>query len=338
MTQILILGEAWGEQEEKARSPFVGYTGQELTRMLSEAGINRADCFLTNVFNHHPPGNKVEWFCGGKDEKLEGYPPLVKGKYVDAKWAPELARLAEEIRVVKPNVILALGNTASWALLGRTGITKFRGTTDISSLTASGVKVLPTYHPSAVVRQWELRPTAIMDFLKAKRESEYPELRRPRREIWIEPTLEDLHVYRQRYIDGCEILSVDIETAGNTITCIGFAPNSKSGIVIPFLDTRRKERSFWPTPSAEIEAWCYVKSICESPAIPKLFQNGLYDIAFLWRANGIKVRGAIHDTMLLHHALQPEALKGLGYLGSIYTDEGAWKQMRGKSWTIKRDE
>lgn len=44
------------------------------------------------------------------------------------------------------------------------------------------------------------------------------------------------------------------------------------------------------------------------------------------------------DTMLLHHALQPEALKSLGYLGSIYTDEGNWKQMREKVKTIKRED
>ena len=71
--------------------------------------------------------------------------------------------------------------------------------------------------------------------------------------------------------------------------------------------------------------------------IPKLFQNGLYDIAFLWRAYGIRTMGAAEDTMLLSHALQPESLKGLGYLGSIYSDEKSWKHMRRKDETIKRD-
>ena len=72
-------------------------------------------------------------------------------------------------------------------------------------------------------------------------------------------------------------------------------------------------------------------------AIRKVFQNGLYDIAFLWRSAGCAVRGAEHDSMLLSHALQPESLKGLGYLGSIYCDEGAWKSERRKPKTIKRD-
>ena len=51
----------------------------------------------------------------------------------------------------------------------------------------------------------------------------------------------------------------------------------------------------------------------------------LYDISFLLRAYGIKTMNCAEDTMLLSHALQPEGLKGLGYLGSIYSDEGAWE-------------
>jgi hypothetical protein len=63
----------------------------------------------------------------------------------------------------------------------------------------------------------------------------------------------------------------------------------------------------------------------------------MYDVTFLWRSYGIGVRGCREDSMLLHHALQPESLKGLGYLGSVYCDEGAWKHMRTKVETIKRD-
>ena len=47
--------------------------------------------------------------------------------------------------------------------------------------------------------------------------------------------------------------------------------------------------------------------------------------------------GAAEDTMLLQHSLQPESLKGLGYLGSLYTDFGAWKVDHKNSQTIKRD-
>lgn len=336
MTKLVIIGEAYGEAEEREQSPFVGASGYELTRMLDEAGIHRADCFLTNVLNLRPPGNKIEAFCGGKPEGIKGFPPLYKGKYLRQEFAPQLERLANELIEHNPNLILAVGNTPLWALCGKVGISKIRGTTLVSTHTISGFKLLPTYHPAAVLRQWELRPVTIADMMKAAREAEYPEIRRPKREIWIEPTLEDIHEFRRRYIDTASTLAVDIETSGNQITCIGFAPGHGVSLVIPIHDSRRKDRNYWPSVQLERQVWQAITEILSSRSTKKTFQNGLYDIAFLWRAYGIKVYGTEHDTMLCHHALQPESLKSLGFLGSIYTDEGSWKDMR-KSATIKRD-
>ena len=333
---IAIIGEAWGEQEERERAPFVGASGYELTRMLDEAGIRRADCLLTNVFNLRPPNNKIEAFCGAKQESIKGFPALVKGKHVHEKYIPQLERLGDELIDANPNLVITLGNTPTWALLGKTGISKIRGTTQLSTHTAIGFKVLPTYHPAAILRQWELRPTAVFDLIKARRESAFPEVRRPKRVIWIEPTLEDLYEFKRQHIDGR--LAVDIETSGNQITCIGFAPSRSIGIVIPFVDSRKLGRSFWPSAESERRAWAFVAGILSDRTISKTFQNGLYDIAFLYRAAGIKVYGAEHDTMLLHHALQPEAPKALAFLGSVYTDEGNWKQLRKAVATIKRDD
>jgi len=335
---VALVGEAWGEYEARERAPFVGPSGQELTRMLAEAGIHRADCFLTNVFNLRPTNNDIETLCGGKANALPGYPALVKGKYVRAEYGRELERLGDDLLAINPNVVVALGNTPLWALCGKTGISKIRGTTLASTHTVAGYKTLPTFHPAAIMRQWELRPIAVVDLMKANKESAYAEIRRPRREIWIEPSIADLWAFKTAHIDGCGILSTDIETAGNQITCVGFAPNPRVSIVIPFVDPRRKGRSYWTTEADERAAWDFVAGLLSDPNIPKLFQNGLYDIAFIWRTTGIKVRGATHDTMLLHHALQPEMLKGLGFLASVYADEGAWKDMRKHSTTIKRDD
>ena len=133
--QIFIVGEAWGEAEERSRSPFVGASGFELTRMLQEADITRADCYLTNVFNLRPSGNRIETLCGGKSEGIEGYPALVKGKYVREEYYSEIERLGDELLEQNPNLVLALGNTPLWALCGVTGISKLRGTTRLSTHT-----------------------------------------------------------------------------------------------------------------------------------------------------------------------------------------------------------
>jgi len=364
MKPVMLIGEAQGENETKIKKSFVGPSGAELLRMLNDAGViefTSADrefmgkfyrtgdpwcldaiwelhpeVFRTNVFQQHPPGNKLEFFCGPKAGGIPMFPALIKSGYVRKEFAHELERLGDEILAHDPNLIVCLGNSALWGLAGRTGITKLRGTTAVSTHTVSGYKLLCTYHPAAVTRQWELRPTTVADLTKINREKEFPDVRRPACEIWIEPDLDDIRRFIGSYIAGCRILSVDIETSGSQITCIGFAPRQDLAIVIPIHDERTKTRSYWPTAEAERQCWGLIRSVLEDSAIAKVFQNGLYDIAFLWRAYGIRTFSAVEDTMLLHHALQPEALKGLAYLGSIYTDHGPWKSER-KMETIGRD-
>ena len=336
MTDVALLGEAWGEVEEREQRAFAGPTGYLLNQMLQQAGLRRGDCYATNVFNRRPPGNEIGAFCGPKETAIDGYPALYKG-YIRKEFQPELTRLADELYDVNPNLVVAFGNTATWALLGKTSISRIRGTTQYSTHTIEGFKVLPTYHPAAIMRQWSLRAVTTLDLIKAKRESEHPEIRRPERYIWIEPTLEDIYEFEQRYIRSCERLAVDIETTGSVITCIGFAPAKDIAIVIPGLGAQRAGRAYWPSVAVERRVYQAIKNILQQPT-PKVFQNGLYDIAFIWRAWGMKVYGAEDDTMLLHHALQPESLKSLGFLGSVYTDEGNWKSLRERKTTIKRED
>lgn len=362
---ILLIGEAYGEHEERLGSSFVGPSGGLLLRMLGDAGIlalNSADrtCIhkfytesepkwldrvwrahsnsvrRTNVFNLHPSGNDIEKLCAGRVERLGDYPALSGSKYIRAEFESELERLEQEILNANPNLIICLGNTPLWALAGRTGIKKWRGTTLESTHTVAGYKLLPTYHPAAVLRGPELRPIVLADLDKALRESNYPEIRRPHRDIWIEPNIGDIRRFVAEIIRPRQPLSVDIETAGTRITCIGLG-YSDVAIVVPFDDARAKDGNYWPSLEDEGLVWGIIGDVLQDPSIPKLFQNGLYDIAFLARSVNVRVRGAEEDTMLLHHALQPEMEKGLGFLGSVYADEGAWKHMRTKTKTIKRD-
>lgn len=330
----MFIGEAWGEQEARQRTAFVGPTGRLLTSLMIEAGIRRADCFLTNVFNIKPFQNKIENLCGSREEGIPGRPALLPGKYVKKMYAGELKRLYSELKLHKPNIVVCLGNTAMWAMLDKTRVGKGRGVVQMSP---GGHKCIATFHPAAIFRQWGLRPVTILDLMKAKRESEHPDIRRPQRHIFIEPSLEDIYEFDKRYIQPCERLSVDIETAGQIITCIGFAPSPDVAIVIPFYDPRKPGRNYWSNIESYRQAYNIVKAILSRPT-PKTFQNGLYDITFIYRAWGIKTYGATDDTMLAHHALQPELLKGLEFLGSVYTDEGPWKQMRKHKTTIKRED
>lgn len=366
MKPITILGESLTPAEVKLGSPFLGTPGLELLKILDEAKVitltaadrdyirrfwNTTDPEMLDmvwrlhpeiarlaVFPFQPPGNRIENICGPKETAIPGYPRLTEGTrgYVQALYRPHLTALAESLNRLDSNVVIALGNTPLWALCGTTGVSKLRGTTRLSTHTVADFKVLATYHPAAVLRQIELRPVTIFDFMKALRENESPAMMLPERDLWIEPTISDFEVFYAERIRGTSLLSVDIETAGNQVTCIGFAPDSRSAIVIPFYDARKKNHSYWGSASDERHVWNLVATILADRSIPKLFQNGLYDIAFLWRACHLPTYGALHDTMLLHHALQPESLKSLDFLGSVYTNESAWKRDH-RMQTNKRD-
>lgn len=343
--KIVILGEAWGEEEERLGLPFVGASGRELDRMLEEAEIEKADCHLTNVFNLRPkPTNDIKNLGTAKQLSHVPMPEMSRGLYLQDQYYPEVKRLWTELDSLRPNLVIALGNTAVWALTGNSGIRNIRGTVMESSLGVAGLKVLPTYHPAAVLRDWSMRPVVVADLMKAKRQSSFPEIRRPARELWIEPSLRDIEAFYELHVKGkTKKLSVDIETGlgYKSITCVGFAPSAELALVIPFYDPRKPGGSYWATAHQEKLAWQWVQKLMQhvdAPEIEILGQNFLFDINWLWTKVGATPRNFARDTMLKHHAMNPEFDKGLGFLGSIYTDEPAWKLMRSKGGSIKRGE
>lgn len=338
--RLAIVGDHWDSTDVQYKLPFVGQAGDELNRILGDAGIRRAEVSLiTTVFNMYPPGGAVESLCCTKTSRdgIPGLPALVTGKYLRAEFQPQLDRLYGELAAARPNVVLALGDVASWALLHQRALKKIRGTAAISPV-VKDLKVIPAYHPATILKAWDLRHVTVLDFQKAKREAEFPELRKRVRTFWLDPSLSDIErFYHEHWLAGARG-SFDIETAAGQITCIGFAPTPDICLVIPFCDYRNNTGSYWNFLDEELRAWDWVAKFLSAP-IPKVAQNGLYDIQYLWFIYGIPVLNFEHDTMLLHHSLQPESPKGLDFLGSVYTNEPAWKTHRPRGeHTIKRED
>lgn len=337
-SKIFLVGEAPGETEELTGMPFMGESGQELTKMMHQAGLVRQSCSLSNVFSWRPKNNKLEHFSLERKEWVQKckeipgpngephYPGAGSKLYFDpAIYVPEIERLRAEILASNCTLIVALGNIALWALCREVGISKLRGTVLASTL-VPGLKVLPTFHPASVIRSWYQRPVVITDLMKAKRESEFLEIRRPERELWLEPTVEDLLEFERRFFPPTTYLGADVETWKGQITCIGFAPSKDAAICIPLLD-RRKEGGNYYSPEDELAVFKIARRWLEDPSIHKIFQNGLYDVQYFYRY-GIRVRSFRADTMLAHFSLYSELEKSLGFLGSVYTDEAPWKLMR----------
>ncbi len=329
LNKVMIVGEAYGEKEDEVKRPFVGASGWLLNQLLAHAGISRDECYITNVLNLRPrPTNDIKNCQGGKKD-AGPWPEMAKGKYLRREYFPELARLYEEVRNVRPNLIIALGATAAWAFLHSRGIKTVRGAVArsapaITRILGREYKVLPTYHPSAVLRDWSAKPIATADLMKAAREQHFPEVRRPQRLIWTEPTLQDLLDYEQQHLAGAPLVACDIETVGTQITCIGFSPDPASAIVIPLF--RGHNQSYWADAETEVAALRIIQRWLDT--YPCVFQNGLYDMHVMWRYYGLRLRHNTEDTMLMHHAYMPELSKGLGFLGTLYSDEPVWKHMR----------
>jgi len=359
--RMLLIGEAWGEAEAGCRRPFVGSSGKELFLMLGEAmpdvfpelhaearklfhfgggaWVQRREAWLraagigmTNVLALRPPDNKLENLSVAKTalpDKGKNYVhgPISTGNYLRPEFLPEVDRLVSEISATSPNLILALGNTACWAVLGTTGIGGIRGTVSTSQK-PRGLKTLASYHPAGVMRNWAWRPIVVADLMKAWRESASPVIIRPSRSILINPTIDEVEAWTSQTISASPaLLSVDIETSKGMITCIGFARSSTEAMVIPFdSHSATGNGSYWCGRAEEERAWLAVSRLLAS-TLPKVFQNGMYDLQYLLRV-GLKVANCAEDTMLLHHSIFPELQKGLGFLGSIYTSEPAWKLMR----------
>lgn len=346
LCNLVLIGEAFGDQEARLQSPFVGAAGQELARMLHGAGypcafvpytfnssirmVNYWSKFpfpLLNVFNAHPPENNIEFFY--TREASSAFAPRRfdnRIHYVKPEYESHVKQLHETLKELKPNCIVALGNTALWALGLPTTISKLRG----NVIESSFGKVLPTYHPSSVLRNWSQRIITILDLHKALRESESPVITTLPREIWTRPGIEDCYNWFKVYGSKAELLAWDIETILNKqISEISFASDSTHALHVPILYKENKRYiSYWPDTKTELEAWRFIKMVLESD-IPKIGQNVIqYDCYWCLKEMNIAPKNIIHDTMQMAHAWALELEKGLGFLGSIFCDEKSWKHIR----------
>lgn len=317
--RLAFVGEAPGSEELQTGVPLTGPSGRVFDALLRTANIDRSECLVTNVFDEKAEDNDcTEWM---KDAE----------RVRDAT-----ARLLMEIEVCQPTVVVPLGGTALWAFKGTDAITQWRGQPTYADRICS-VKLMPTYHPAHIMRQYKLFSIAAADLAKAAAEAgKGPKIIWPTRKLYVEPTLDDLDKWFPTLVLS-DLLSVDIETGWGQITNIGFAPSQEEAINVPFVDLRKPNKSYWPTVAVEVEAWAFVRDVLEHP-VPKLGQNfGAYDAFWLLDAMHIGVRNLRHDTRLLHHALYPELEKSLAFMASSYGSQSAWKHW-GHSSQEKKDD
>jgi len=126
---ILFVGEGPGADEDAQGRPFVGKAGQLLTKMVEAMGYRREEVFIANIVKCRPPNNRAPL-----PEEMEACLPYLR----------------QQVRLIKPKVIVGMGAVAIKGLLGKTvGITRLRGTWQ----EYEGIKLMPTFHPSYLLRE-----------------------------------------------------------------------------------------------------------------------------------------------------------------------------------------
>lgn len=332
--RIMLVGEAPGYDEERIGRPFQGQSGQELNRMLTEAGIPRAECFITNVVRQRPLNNDLTHFITKAKKDVTSKHIEYRGRFCLPPVISGVQLLSKEIQMVKPNVIVALGNTPLWALTGIQGITKWRGSMLYANGDMGTTKVIPTYHPAAVLREWSWRAVAINDLRRAAYYRDptnfYP---KPKWNFIIRPSFNrvwevcrDLLVRLDRETFR---ISFDLETRAGHIACAGISWNLLDAICIPFMCVERREGYWDADQEARIVQWLY--QILTHKNAQVVGQNILYDSQYTWR-HWHFVPNVIQDCMISQHSIFSDLPKSLAFQASMYCSYYVYWKDEGKDW------
>jgi uracil-DNA glycosylase family 4 len=143
--QLMFVGEAPGADEDLKGEPFVGRAGQLLTKIIEAIGLTRADVYIANVIKCRPPGNR-----NPEPDEVATCEPF----------------LFEQIDVIRPRVIVALGSFAAHALLKTDApISRLRGRVHDFR---GGSKLIPTFHPAFLLRSPERKRDVWEDMKKVR--------------------------------------------------------------------------------------------------------------------------------------------------------------------------
>lgn len=341
--RVFLVGEAWGEAEERSGIPFVGASGQLLDNLLREAGLSRSECYVSNLVNARPPYNDLERWIPKKveDRKAaarEGWPTL-RGKVVHPLVQAGFESLLREIDLVKPRVIVALGGWALWALTGATGILKWRGSQIWTQDAGPRVKLIPTVHPAAVLREMSLRPTVVVDLKRAARERDTPPERYSNEPEWnfiIRPSFaEAISVIEGLYarLSSGETLwlDFDLETKAGHIDCAGISWSRTEALCLPLMSATNKE-GYWSAEEESALVYALYKVLTHPRALVR-GQNLLYDAQYTYRWWHFVPRVA-QDTMIAFHSCFAGQRKSLDFQASLFCDyytqwkpdKQAWKE------------
>jgi DNA polymerase len=134
--RLMFVGEAPGEEEDRTGRPFVGRAGRKLDEMIRAMGLERQQVYIANLLKSRPPDNRTPL-----PDEVDGCAPY----------------LAEQIAIIRPEVLVALGAPAArWLLKTAEGITRLRGQWRAYTDGALTIPAMATFHPAFLLRRYTL--------------------------------------------------------------------------------------------------------------------------------------------------------------------------------------
>jgi len=320
---IWIVGEAPGSDEDQAGVPFVGSSGRELDRMLTEAGIPSGLCCLVNPYKVRPPDNDIS-----RIEEVG----IVKGIFEEAFY--------EELAEYKPRFIVPVGGTPLSIICPTTidnrdhesKISKWRGSLLTSEL--PDVKwphyVIPNFHPAYILREWSDRDVAVFILRRLKEEYDYFDRNGkhqplPERELIADPSFGEAKEYLNECLACATPTSVDIELLARRVPiCISFSFSRRSAISVSLLD-------------GEVSNLRVLYRLMDRILREKRIvgQNWTTFDANWMEAIGFS--DGVHlcdDTLVRHHVLHPEMSHKLDFQVMQYTRQPYYKD-EGRGWVMR---
>jgi DNA polymerase len=156
--KILFIGEAPGKNEDEQGMPFVGAAGKNLDKLLATVGLSLNDVYVANILKYRPPENRAP-----QPDEIRAHTP----------W------LIEQIKTMKPGVVCSLGNYATKFFLAngnvdemdkQQGITQIHGKVKVMDFEGLKIKLIPLFHPAAIIYNRHLLDAWNADMEIVKRE------------------------------------------------------------------------------------------------------------------------------------------------------------------------
>jgi len=325
-------------QWEKGKNEYLsgGREGQLLDKCLGKASLLRTGIFITGILNIVPPDGDCDLHISSR-KTIPGVGWERVGKFwVSPDCVLGLSRIREQIALVKPKLIITLGDLPLLLLTGNKGITKWRGSRLYPP--ASPCPLLVTIHPRAALAQQELAFLLEIDLKRAKNIYEGRQL--PREENFvIAPSFEDTVDYLSSLVErslrgDITRLAGDLETRRGHIACFGIGESAENAFCIPFITA---DNQFYWTEEQETQILALIQTLFTNPSILWVGQNYLYDCQYFWRFWGF-LPAQVFDTMIGHHSLHSNMRKGLDFLSSLYAHDHIYWKDEGKEWDISMGE